>query len=74
MAKLLFIAKFVYNNIKNVSIKYKSFRFNCRYHLHISYKNNINFYFRSKLVNKEVTKFKNLIAIYRDNFCYIKKL
>lgn len=50
-AKLLLIAKFVYNNTQNVYNGYKSFKLNYKYHLCIFYKNNFNYCFRSKSVD-----------------------
>ena len=54
----LYIAKFVYNVLKNTNIKYIFFKLNFRYNLYIFYKNNINFFSKSKLVNKLVTNLK----------------
>lgn len=46
-AKLLLIAKFVYNNIKNTSTNHTLFELNYNYYLYIFFKNNTNIYLRS---------------------------
>ena len=59
------MAKVIYNNIKNTSTRYLLYKLNYRYYLYIFYKNNINFYSKSKLVNKLAINIKNLIIIYK---------
>ena len=44
---------------------------NGKYYLHIFYKDNINFFIKSKLATKLEVKFKNLIAIYIKKFYYL---
>lgn len=67
------IAKFLYNNIKNASIRYKYFKLNYKYHLYDSFKNDIDSYFKFKWVDKLVMEIGNLIAICRDNLSYIQE-
>lgn len=43
-AKLLAMAEFAYNNIKNTSASDTPFKQNCKYHLYASYKKDVNFY------------------------------
>ena len=38
------MAKFAYNNVKNASTGFTSFELNYRYHLWVSYKENLNPY------------------------------
>ena len=45
-----------------------------RYYLYIFYNNNINSYFKLKLINELVIDLRNQIAIYINNFCYTQKL
>ncbi len=64
------MTKFAYNNVKNTSTSYMLFELNCGYHPHISYKKDINLYFKLKSANKLSTKLQKLITIYRKNFYY----
>lgn len=43
------------------------FKLNCNYHLKVFYNKNINFYCKSKLINKLVAKLKDLMFIYKKN-------
>ena len=61
--KFLPITKFVYNNTKITSTKYKSFNLNYRYHTCFSFKKNFNLYSKSKSVDKLAKKLKNLIIV-----------
>lgn len=56
--------EFAYNNAKNVSTSYISFKLNYGLYLYIFFKKNINLYLRFCLVNKLAKKLKNLISIY----------
>ena len=66
-AKFLFIAKFAYNNVKNTSIGYMSFKINGGYHPHVFYKEDIDLYFKSKVADELTKKLKNLITICKEN-------
>ena len=46
------MAKFVYNNAKNINFSYTLFELNCSYHSWIFYKKNIDLYSKSKLVDE----------------------
>ena len=50
--------------MKNNNIGYKSFKLNSRYYFYILFKEDTNFYSKSKLADKQVKKLKNLIIIY----------
>lgn len=70
-AKLLLIARFTYNNTKNINITYIFFELNYGYHLYIFCKKNINFYSKSISINRLLTKLQELITIYRENiYCF----
>ncbi len=57
-AKLFLIAMFAYNNGKNASTSYMSFKFNYGYYSYVFYKKNIKSHFKSKLANKLATKLR----------------
>ena len=61
-ARLLPMAEFVYDNTKYTSIGYIPFELNCRYHQYVFYKENINYYSRSKEVDELTKELRNLIA------------
>ena len=46
------MAKFIYNNTKNVNFDYISFELNYDYYLYISYKKNLNSYLKLKIIKK----------------------
>lgn len=48
-ARFLSIAKFAYNNSKNVSTKYRPFKLNYGYYFYTSYKEDNDFYFKLKI-------------------------
>ncbi len=66
-AKLLLMAKFAYNNIKNTSISHTFFKFNCDFHPQISYKKDVDPHSWSKSVDKLANEPKKLITICRKN-------
>ena len=66
--------EFAYNNLKNTSMKYISFKLNCEYHPHIPNKEDVNSRFRSKVANELIEKLRNLIAVWRENLQHIQKL
>lgn len=72
--KPLLIAKFAYNNTKNTNTGYISFKFNYNYYLYISYKIDINFYSKQKPENELAVEFEYLIAVCRDNLCYVQEV
>ena len=59
---LLSMAKFVYNNIKNISTGHTLFKLNCGYHLLMSYKEDLNLCSKSKITEDLSFKLQNLIA------------
>ena len=51
-AKLLPMAKFAYNNIKNTSIGHTSFELNCSYQSYVSFEENTNLCSQLKTADK----------------------
>ncbi len=51
----------------NTSTGYTFFQLNYDYHLHISYEEDINHYFKSKLVDELPTKLKKIMIISYEN-------
>lgn len=62
------IAKFIFNNIKNINVRYILFRLNCRYHLYISYKKDIKLYFKPKIADSSIKNLRNFINTYKKNY------
>ena len=69
-ARLLPMVEFVYNNAKNANMGYKPFKLNCGYHLHVSYKEDVQPRSRSKAADEFTKKLRNLMAVYRENLQY----
>lgn len=67
----MIIVEFIYNNAKNTGIVYRFFKFNCRYNLHILYKENIKPYSQTKLVNNLLIEFYNYLITCQKNFDYL---
>ena len=61
------MAKFAYNNAKNVSTDYISFELNCGYHFCVSYEENINPRSKSKSVDDLANDLRELIIICQKN-------
>lgn len=68
--KLLLLAEFAYNNAKIASTGYISFELNCRYYLCISYKKVVDLCSKSKLADKLLKEFRDLMTVYRKNLHY----
>ena len=66
-ARLLPMAKFAYNNIKNANTSHTLFEFNCGYHLQVSFKDNVDLCSKSRFANKLVKELRELIDIYQQN-------
>ncbi len=61
------MVEFAYNNAKNPNTDHISFELNCSYHLQTFYEKDTNPRFQSKLADKQVTKLKELMTIYKEN-------
>ncbi len=66
-ARLLPMAEFAYNNVKNASTGHIPFEFNCSFHPRAFYKEDVDSHSQSKSADKLATKFRELMAIYREN-------
>lgn len=73
-AKLLPIAEFTYNNIKNMSTGHTSFKLDCSYHPHVSFENKINTHLKFSLANILVQELRELMLICKQNLLYIPEL
>lgn len=69
-ARLLTIAKFVYNYAKNVNINFTPFQLNCSYHSRMFFEKNIDFCPRLKPVNKLALKLQQLLIVCQKNLYY----
>ena len=71
--KLLLMAKFTYNNVKHTSTGYTLFKLNCRYHLYVSYKEDIDTHSRSKATNELTEELRKLMAAWKKNLQHVQK-
>ena len=69
-ARLLLMVEFVYNNSKNATTSHMLFELNCDYHLQILYKEEVDPYSQSMLVDKQLAELKELIIICQKNLYY----
>lgn len=69
--KFFQIVEFAYNNANNESNGYTLFEFNFGYHFYILYKEDINLYLKSKIVDKLAGKLKDPMTLYQKNLYYI---
>ena len=68
------MVEFAYNNAKNANTGYTPFKLNYGYHPYISYKEDINLCFKSKLANKLSSEVQELILICRENLYHAQEL
>ena len=73
-ARLLPMAEFAYNNAKYASTEYTPFELNCKYHLRVFYKEDIDPRSRSKAADELTKELRNLMAACRKNLQYAQKL
>lgn len=64
MARLMLIAGFAYNNVKNVNIDHTLFALNYGYHPHIFFGNKADPYSKFYITNEKAKRLKDLIFIY----------
>ena len=62
-ARLLPMAKFAYNNVKNVSTGFSPFKLNCSYHLRILYEEEVDSRFKSKLADELSAELGELMIV-----------
>lgn len=65
------MAEFAYNNTKNASIDYTSFKLNYGYHPKVFFKENIDPYSRSRSANKLAEELKELMKVCRQNLLHV---
>ena len=68
------MAKFAYNNVKNISSGHTPFKLNYEYYLWISYKYNVDLYSKSKSIDKLLIKLRELIIICKKNLYHAQEL
>ena len=73
-AKLLLMAEFVYNNAKNASTGHIPFKLNCRYHLQISYEEDINPCSKSKSADELLKESLELMTVCWENLHQAQEL
>ncbi len=73
-ARLLPMAEFAYNNVKNTSTGHTPFELNCSNHLRASYKEDIDPCSQSKSADELVTELRELIAVCRENLQHTQEL
>ena len=73
-ARLLPIAEFAYNNAKNANTGRTLFELNCGYHPCVSYKEDLDPYSKSKIMEELSSELQNLMAVYQQNFYHAQKL
>ena len=72
-AKLLLMAKFAYNNAKNVSNVHTPFELNCGYHSWMLYKEKVDHRSKSKSVDKLSAKLRKLMIVCQENLYHAQK-
>ena len=68
------MAKFAYNNIKNISISHMVFKPNCGYYSRVLYKVDIDFQSKSKAPDKLWAKLRKLMIICWENLHHAQEL
>ena len=73
-ARLLPMAKFAYNNVKNASTGYTLLELNCGYHLRVSFKEDVDPRLKSRSTDKLTGKLKELMEVCCQNLLYAQEL
>ena len=68
------MTEFAYNNAKNASTSYMSFKFNCGNYLWVLNKKNFDPRSKLKSVGKLFFEFQNLMVICQQNFNHTQEL
>ena len=68
------MVEFAYDNAKHASTEYTPFELNYGHHSHVSYKEDVDLYSRSKATDELTEELRNLIAVCRENLQNAKKL
>ena len=69
-AKLLLMAEFAYNNVKNASSGHTPFKLNCGYHSRMSYKDDVDLCSKSKSADELLAELREPMIVCRKNFYY----
>ena len=72
--RFFLMAEFAYNNAKNASTGHTFFELNCKYHPHISYKEDLDPRSKSKTTEKLSFELWNLMAICQQNLHHAQEL
>ena len=73
-ARLLPIAEFAYNNVKNASTGHMPFEFHCSYHPRVSYEEDFDPRSKSKAADKLADKLKDLMTSCWENLHHAQEL
>ena len=73
-ARLLPMAEFAYNNAKNTSTGHTPFELNCGYHPWMSYEEEVDPCFMSKLADKLSAELRELMIVCRENLHHAQEL
>ena len=73
-ARLLLMAEFAYNNVKNTSSGHTSFELNYCFHPWMLYKDNVNSRSKSKSANELSTELRELMIVCQENFHHAQEL
>ena len=68
------MAEFTYNNANNASIGHIPFKLNCGYHPRVSFKEDVDFYLRSRSTNKLAKELRKLMEVYCQNLLHLQEL
>ena len=68
------MAGFAYNNAKNASTGYTPFKFNCDFHLQVSFKDDVDPCSRSRSANKLAKELRKLMDICQQNLLHAQEL
>ena len=64
------MAEFAYNNAKNASTGHTPFELNRGYHPRVSFKENTDLRFWSKIADELSAKLQELMTVYQENLHY----
>ena len=73
-ARLVPMAEFAYNNAKNASTNFTSFKLNCGYHPQISYKKDLDPLSKSKTAKELSSELRELMTICQQNLHHAQEL
>ena len=67
------MAEFAYNNARNASTSHTPFELNCGYHLWMLYEEDVNSRSQSKLADKLLAEFRELMIVCQEDLHYAQK-